>query len=169
MKFDLYTILFYFFALLTVGSAAVVVLSRHILHAAFALLFTFFGVACIYIMMNADFIAAAQVLIYVGGVLILILFGVMLTQRIGDVKFIAIPMQLYGAATICTLIFFLIVYVIYNQTWIIRTQTQIISTTQRIGTFLLNEYLLPFEIVSVLLVVALVGAAIIAERAKRRW
>nr|BAL57986.1 NADH dehydrogenase I subunit J [uncultured prokaryote] len=168
MKFDPYTILFYFFALFIIGSAVVVVLSRNILHAAFALLFTFFGVACIYIMLNADFIAAAQVLIYVGGVLILILFGVMLTQRIGDVKFIAIPMQLYGAGIVCILIFSFIVYVIHDQQWVLRDK-QITSTTQRIGTILLNEYLLPFEIASLLLVVALVGAAIIAERAKRRW
>lgn len=169
MKIDLYFFLFYFFAVFTAVSAAIVVLSRHILHAAFALLFTFFGVACIYILLNADFIAAAQVLIYVGGVLILILFGVMLTQRIGDVKFIAIPMQLYGAAIICTLIFSLIIYVIYNQPWMIRTQGEITSTTERIGVMLLNDYLLPFEVASLLLIVALVGAAIIAERAKKRW
>ena len=64
------------------GSAAVVVLSRSLIYSAFSLLFTFFGVAIIYVLLGADFLAATQVLIYVGGILILLLFGVMLTHKL---------------------------------------------------------------------------------------
>src|SRR5713226_9581544 len=75
---------FYLFAVITVGSAAVVVLARSLIYSAFALLFTFFGVAGLYVMLGADFLAATQLLIYVGGILVLLLFGVMLTHKLYD-------------------------------------------------------------------------------------
>src|SRR5512136_2140037 len=83
---ELFDIIFYFFALLTIASAGVVVFSRNIVHSAFSLLFTFFGVAGIYVLLNADFIAVAQILIYVGGILILLVFGVMLTNKAVNVE-----------------------------------------------------------------------------------
>src|SRR4029450_3059688 len=75
---------FYIFAAITVGSAAVVVLARSLIYNAFALLFTFFGVAGLYVLLGADFLAATQLLIYVGGILVLLLFGVMLTHKLYD-------------------------------------------------------------------------------------
>ena len=72
------------FAALTVGSAAVVVLARSLIYSAFALLFTFFGVAGLYVLLGADFLAATQLLVYVGGILVLLLFGVMLTHKLYD-------------------------------------------------------------------------------------
>src|SRR5713101_323405 len=80
----LYDIVFYFFAVITVGSGGIVVMSRNIIHSAFSLLFTFFGVAGIYVLLNADFLAVTQLLIYVGGILVLLLFGVMLTHKLYD-------------------------------------------------------------------------------------
>src|SRR5207344_2595000 len=77
-------IVFYLFALVTVGSAAVVVLARSLIYSAFALLFTFFGVAGLYVLLGADFLAATQLLVYVGGILVLLLFGVMLTHKLYD-------------------------------------------------------------------------------------
>ena len=77
-------VVFWAFAVVTVGSAAVVVLSRTLIYSAFSLLFTFFGVAGLYVLLGADFLAAAQLLIYVGGILVLLLFGVMLTHKIYD-------------------------------------------------------------------------------------
>src|SRR5258706_2430976 len=75
---------FYVFATVTVVSAATVVLARSLIYSAFALLFTFFGVAGLYLLLGADFLAATQLLIYVGGILVLLLFGVMLTHKIYD-------------------------------------------------------------------------------------
>ena len=77
-------VVFWVFAVVTVGSAAVVVLSRTLIYSAFALLFTFFGVAGLYVLLGADFLAATQLLVYVGGILVLLLFGVMLTHKIYD-------------------------------------------------------------------------------------
>src|ERR687892_2540129 len=83
---DISTAVFYLIAIITVGSAAIVAFSRNIIYSAFSLLGTFAGVAGLYILLGADFVAAGQVLIYVGGILILILFAVMLTHRITDVQ-----------------------------------------------------------------------------------
>ena len=80
MEFTLKTFIFYGFALLTVASAFVVVTVRNIVHAAFSLMVTLFGVAGLYVFLQADFLAATQVIVYVGGILVLILFGVMMTS-----------------------------------------------------------------------------------------
>ena len=79
-------ILFWFIALLTVLSAAMVVLNNQLLYSAIALLFTLFGVAGIYIYLWADFIAGVQLLVYIGGINVLIIFGIMLTNRISSVR-----------------------------------------------------------------------------------
>ena len=85
---DLSTAVFYLVAIITVGSALMVAFSRNIIYSAFSLLGTFAGVAGLYVFLGADFVAAVQLLIYVGGILILILFAVMLTHRITDVEII---------------------------------------------------------------------------------
>lgn len=80
MEFTLKTFIFYGFALMTIASALVVVTVRNIVHAAFSLMVTLFGVAGLYVFLQADFLAATQVIVYVGGILVLILFGVMMTS-----------------------------------------------------------------------------------------
>src|SRR6202035_4251144 len=87
MKMSLFDIFFYLFAAAIVGSAAVVCFSRNIVHAAFSLLFTFFSVAGVYVLLSADFLAVSQILIYVGGILVLLVFGVMLTNRVTNIDF----------------------------------------------------------------------------------
>src|SRR5579859_559735 len=81
----MFDVIFYIFALITVISAFITAFVKNIVYAAFALLFTFFGIAGLFVMANADFLAVTQLLVYVGGILILLLFGVMLTSRIGKV------------------------------------------------------------------------------------
>ncbi len=83
---NFYDIIFYIFAVLTIGSAGMVVFSKNIVYSAFSLMVTFFSVAGIYVMLNADFIAITQLLIYVGGILILMIFGVMLTTNVTNVE-----------------------------------------------------------------------------------
>src|ERR671919_1192291 len=83
---EISTAVFYLIAIITVGSAVVVAFSRNIIYSAFSLLGTFAGVAGLYVFLGADFVAGVQLLIYVGGILIIILFAVMLTRRITDVE-----------------------------------------------------------------------------------
>ena len=104
-------ILFLLFAALTLLSACVVVMSNRLTHAVFALLFTFFGVAGIYVFLGADFVAAAQVIVYVGGILVLLLFGVMLTTRIYDLNMLAERVHFAPSRLVPVLGFFLLVFV----------------------------------------------------------
>jgi NADH-quinone oxidoreductase subunit J len=156
-------VVFWVLAIVTVGSAAVVVLSRTLIYSAFALLFTFFGVAGLYVLLGADFLAATQLLIYVGGILVLLLFGVMLTHKIYDLDLKTETTQLASGLVVAAGLF-----VILSAT-AVRTQWMGVArppapTTRSIGRLFLGEYLLPFEAASVLLLVALMGAAMIVRR-----
>src|SRR4030095_273761 len=101
-------VVFYLLAVITVGSAAVVVLARSLIYSAFALLFTFVGVAGLYLLLGADFLAASQLLIYVGGILVLLLFGVMLTHKLYDLDLRSEVTQLLPGSIIALGIFVLL-------------------------------------------------------------
>jgi NADH-quinone oxidoreductase subunit J len=165
---DIYTIVFYIFAVITLGAACVVVFSRNIVRAAFALLFAFFGVAGIYVFLLADFIAITQLLIYVGGILVLILFSVMLTSHQIHVDAKKGIIQTLPSFIIAILFASGLVYVFWTTNWRLSPQLQIIDkTAPQIGELLLTKYLLPFEVASVVLLVVLIGAAMIARREKK--
>ena len=165
---DLYTIIFYIFAVITLGAACVVVFSRNIVRAAFALLFAFFGVAGIYVFLLADFIAITQLLIYVGGILVLILFGVMLTSHQIHVDTKTGTVQTLPAVMIVAALAGTLIGIFWSTDWNVSPQLQVMDkTAPQIGELLLTKYLLPFEISSVVLLVALIGAAMIARREKK--
>jgi len=156
-------IVFWVFATVTVGSAAVVVLSRTLIYSAFALLFTFFGVAGLYVLLGADFLAAAQLLVYVGGILVLLLFGVMLTHKIYNLDLKAGTNQLASGVIVAVGLFVILTATALRTGW--ATQTRPLQpTTNAIGRLFMGQYLLPFEVASLLLLVALVGAAMIVRR-----
>ena len=161
---ELSTYVFYIFASITVGSASLVVFANRLIYAVFALLFTFFGVAGLYIFLDAEFLAAAQVLIYVGGILILLLFGVMLTHRIYDLRLLAERVQFVPSLVVVGAGFALLVAVIYDTPWPTTAAERSAGTTTEIGRLLMTDYLLPFEVVSVLLLAALIGAVVLASR-----
>jgi NADH-quinone oxidoreductase subunit J len=154
---------FWLFAVVTVGSAAVVVLSRTLIYSAFALLFTFFGVAGLYVLLGADFLAATQLLIYVGGILVLLLFGVMLTHKIYDLDLRTEATQILPGGIVAAGLFVILAATAVRTEWMGVARTPA-PTTAEIGRLFLGEYLLPFEAASVLLLVALVGAAMIVRR-----
>jgi len=164
---DLYTIAFYLFALITLASASIVVFSKNIIYSGFALLFTFFGVAGLYVLLMADFVAIAQLMIYVGGILVLVLFGVMLTTRVINVDMRTGTIQTLPAVIIVAALAGTLVGVFWATDWKIAPESPgFENTAPKIGDMLLSGYLLPFEIASVVLLVALVGAAMIARREK---
>jgi NADH-quinone oxidoreductase subunit J len=151
------------FGALTVVSAAVVAFARTIIHRVFALLLTFFGVAGLYVILHADFLAATQVMIYVGGILVLLLFGVMLTHRIASVSLKSASMQRIPAAVICGSLLVVLLFVIYRTPWPVRPIEAAGPTARPIGRLLMTDFLLPFEVISMLLFGVLVGAALIAR------
>lgn len=160
------SIVFYLFAAMTVASAAMVVFLRNIVYAAFSLLLTFFGVAGLYVLLSADFLAATQVLLYVGGILVLILFGVMLTQKVMQVELRVTTIQTVPALVVVGLFIVTMLSVAFRTDWPVKTTQAIEPTTRRIGELLMTDYLLPFEIASFLLLGALVGATLLARREK---
>ncbi len=165
---DLFRSAFYLFALLTLVSAFVVVTSKNIVRSAFSLLFTFFGVAGLYVLLMADFLAITQLMIYVGGILVLVIFGVMLTNRQIDVSAKTSTIQTFPAVVIAAAIGGTLFGIFWSGNWAhLGSLPETASTAPGIGTMLLGSYVLPFEIASVVLLVALLGAAMIARREKK--
>ncbi len=164
---DLITLAFYFFGAFTLVFAAGVVFSKNIMHSAFALLFTLFGIAGLYVLLNADFLAITQIMIYIGGILVLIIFGVMLTINIAgvDIKSGTMGKIQLGIAGVLTLIIAAALFVVFSTTrWYLSESITVESTINQIGEELLTNYLLAFEAASMLLLIAIVGAAFIARK-----
>jgi NADH-quinone oxidoreductase subunit J len=162
----LYDIIFYLFAIITVASAFVVVTTRNIVYSGFLLLFTFFGVSGIYVLLGADFLAIVQIMVYVGGILILLLFGVMLTNKITNVDIRTGTVHLLPAAIGVGILFGALISVMVWTEWKSQPGEIPITTTYDIGKELVTNYVLIFELLGMLLLVALIGAASIARRDK---
>jgi NAD(P)H-quinone oxidoreductase subunit 6 len=161
-------IVFYGLVALTIAGAAWVAFARNIVHSAFALLGTFLGVAGLYAYLSADLVAVIQLMVYVGGVLILILFAVMLTSRIVDVKVSNRSWGLLPGILILLAVGTLLVLVAVRVYWPRVPAAPAEPTASGIGDALLGPYVLPFEVISILLLAALVGAVTLARgRASR--
>ena len=154
---------FWCIAALTVISAVFVVLNNQLLYAAVGLLFTLFGVAGLYVFLWADFIAGVQLLVYIGGILVLIIFGIMLTNQISSVRLSQTNVQQGVGAVVVTWLFIFLSMVITKTPWLIQPAIGPDSTTAGVGVLLLTRYLLPFEVISVLLLGALIGAAVLSR------
>jgi len=163
----LYDLIFYLFALVTLVSAFLVVTTKNIVHAAFYLLFTFFGVAGIYALLGADFIAVVQLMVYVGGILVLILFGVMLTNKITNVQIRSGVSNVLPAAIIIGIFAGALLTMVLNTRWFEVASKPLISTIPQIGSLLIKQYVLIFELLGILLLIALIGAATIARKEER--
>ena len=171
------TFIFWFVALVTLTSAVLVVSARKILHAAFALCLTFLGVGALYLFLQADFVAAVQLIVYVGGILVLILFAVMFSSNTasedGELRRSRIAL---GAGAVTALATFAAVCLLIR-----RLHTPLAQANQfadaayastvsaangqtGLGHLLVGRYLLPFELVSILLLAALVGAVVIVRK-----
>lgn len=159
------TVVFYLMAGLAVACAVGVALSQNILHAAFSLLGTLAGVAGLYFLLGADFVGVVQLLVYVGGILVLILFAVLLTRDILDIKISNLSVSLLGGVPAALLVLAMTIHALTRGAPFTITTPAAASTVARIGDALLREYLLPFELASIVLLVALVGAMVIARRA----
>lgn len=160
------TVVFFIFAIMAVAAAWGVVTSKNIVHSALFLALTFAGVAVLYVLMNAEFLAAVQLLVYMGAVNIMVIFAVMLTLR-GDVKQSSPETKKWGwGALVSALVFVLIALVILtNADWrILPTPWTAPGTTAGdLSMLMLTQYMIPFEAAAILLTLALVGAVILAK------
>lgn len=170
----LHEIIFFLLEIGVILGSLGVVLLTNIVYSAFFLGLVFFCISLLYFALNADFVAAAQILIYVGAVNVLIVFAVMLINKPHSLKIF--PSWTIGdkiTFLICLSLFSLLVTVILNTSWSNITliteakpflEIDFTKNVQRIGYLLLTQFLLPFELLSIVLLIALIGAIVIARR-----
>jgi NADH-quinone oxidoreductase subunit J len=160
-------IAFWIMAVVMIGTALAVLYLRNVFHAALALVLCFIAVAGIYITLSADFLAAVQILVYVGAISVLIILGIMMTREVqkgSPVNKLRLP-----AAIVAVVLLGILVYVVTSTPWSISTQDPLTPTTMPLATKLFSEngFILPVEIGAVLLLAAILGAIVII-REKRK-
>ncbi|HEX6334284.1 MAG TPA: NADH-quinone oxidoreductase subunit J [Flavisolibacter sp.] len=162
------TIIFYLLAALTLGSAVMAVTSRQIFRSAISLLFSLVGVAGIYFWMQYEFIAAVQIVVYVGGIVVLIIFSIFLTQQAGEKMAAPKPGRILFSALAAFCGLALTMVQVFQHTFTGTTKAPLLPTVRNIGNYMLSidetGYALPFEVVSMLLLAAMVGCIVIAIR-----
>ena len=170
-------IIFGLMASLIIGAAMMVVLSRNVIHAALWLIACFFGVGGLYLLLEAEFLAVVQVLIYVGAISILILFAIMLTREQEGARQLVRGWRLWLGGAICALLFAgVLVPTLANHPWNVPPALgpagapETVIGAADLGRGFVFQFLLQFQVAGVLLTVALIGAIVIAyeERARRR-
>ncbi|HEX7058138.1 MAG TPA: NADH-quinone oxidoreductase subunit J [Bacilli bacterium] len=159
------TLVFTFFSICVISGAIFMINFQKVVHMVISLAFTFLSLAGLYVLLEAEFVAFVQVLIYAGAVSILMIFGIMLTKHNQDEEQPKRPwhqaLLLIGSAALFGVLF----YAIRNSTFPgAQDFHPAQNNTLQIGELLFNRYVIPFEIVSVLLTVAFIGAIVIAKR-----
>lgn len=156
-------VVFILIAVFTVGSGLGVVISRNLFHAALWLVASFFGVAAMYAMLEAEFLAVAQVLIYIGAISTLIIFAAMLTRGMMLGRVVLRNYQWGISAIVAVLMFAVLVLVLLQVNWPVVQQAMPDNVIALIGQAFVTSYIVPFEVIAVLLSVALIGAILIAR------
>ena len=167
IAFTTQIICFSVLSLVVIIGALGVILLENIVYSAFLLGGVFMSVAGLYLLLNASFVAAAQVLVYVGAVNVLIIFAIMLVNKKEDLRPIEnIKSRKIISTSICLTLLSLLIRVDLSNTWGLAESSASIGeeSTIRIGEHLFSDYLLPFEVASVLLLMAMIGAIVLARR-----
>ena len=158
-------IVFWILSFVLLVSAFMVVSLRNIFHCALFLILCLFSVAGIFILLGAEFLAAAQVLIYIGAVAVLMIFAIMLTSNLASKKITQTNENAMVSFFICLIFGFTTLLLIGNShVWRYSTETAMTDNTLNLGRYLMTEFMLPFELVSVLLLAAMIGAIVLARK-----
>lgn len=163
------TIQFFFilFAIITLVSGFRVVTTRTMFHAALYLVISLFGVALMFVLLEAGFLAAVQVIVYIGAIAILIIFAVMLTRGMMESKVRSLNSQAGLAAVVSGAILFILIRVLTSFSFQTITADVPADNVTQIGQSIVGQFVLPFEVASVLLLAALIGAIYIARERKK--
>jgi NADH:ubiquinone oxidoreductase subunit 6 (subunit J) len=158
-------VIFALLAVLTLGAAVMVVTSRRLFHSALWLMLAFLGIAAIFILLNAEFLAVVQVLIYIGAISTLIIFAIMLSRSVMDPSEQRFNDQWGLVGGFAALLFVVLAAIIARVPWQTAGLASVIppDSIERLGLGFVGPYVVPFEVASVLLVVAMIGAIIIAR------
>jgi NADH-quinone oxidoreductase subunit J len=159
-------VLFMVLAGILLGSALLVVTLRDIIRCGIAMVAAFGALAGIYVMLGAPLVAAAQVLVYIGAIAVLILFAVMLTQAKNAPARLVFQTQAIPAAIAAVVLAVIVALSVVSTDWG-AVSSRLTTATDALARLLFNEYILPFEIVSVLLLAAVIGGVFLAKREDR--
>lgn len=162
--FSMPDVLFYLFAGITVIGAGFVALSRNIIYSAIGLLAALLGAGSLYVFLAADFVAVAQLLVYIGGVLVLILFAVMLTAKIADIQVSNRSFGVTGGMLLLAAGLPVVLFVAIGTPWAAKDPGPAVATTKAIGEAFLTKWLLPFEVASLVLLATMIGAVVMARK-----
>lgn len=150
------------FLLIFLG-VGMIVSTKNVIHAAYALALVLIGIAGIYVLLNAELLAVVQILLYAGGVVILLVFGVMITSRLRGERLLSESKNVVLGAALTILIFAGLSYLIANHSFsgVLPSQKQ--DQVKQIGISFLTQHIVAFELIAFVLLVALVGAAYLAK------
>jgi NADH-quinone oxidoreductase subunit J len=155
--------IFYVLAAVILGSAILVVTLKNLVHCVLWLAVTFIAIAGVYMMLNADFLAMVQILVYAGAVCIMVVFAIMLTQRkdMGHSNLFNAQFRVAGLVAFLTTLVSCFLGV--RTTWMVSATPVPSDTVGQIAELMLSKYVIPFEVAALLLLVALIGAIILAK------
>lgn len=156
-------VVFYLLAAVTLAGALGVVMAKKLVHAAILLTVTFIGIACLYFQLGADFLGAAQLMIYAGGVAVLIVLGVMLTRHTPGEETSPDNARWFAAPVAAALFFAVVSSAIYVTPFAEVADAPGASTIEALADLMLGEYVMTFELAATLLLAALVGAIVLAK------
>lgn len=163
-------IIFYILGGLTIGTALMVVLSKHPVRSVLYLVLTFFLISANYVMMNAQFIAIVNIIVYAGAIMVLFLFVLMLLNLNKENEPKHSPLMTIGAAIAGGGLFLVVVAAMRDAILaapMIDTNSEQVGLVENLGKVLFTKYVLPFEVSSVLFLAAMVGAVLLAKREKQ--
>lgn len=159
-------ILFYAVATMTVVSSVGVCVSKNIVRMAVSLFMTLASVSLLYFLLAANFLASIQLVVYAGGTLVLLVFGVMLTSKSPWARYHPSKIELIGAAVVCSVLLAALCMVFGRTVWSSSPGAFAGTSVADLGWSLLTVYLVPFEVAGVLLMIVMVGAAHLARQDK---
>jgi NADH-quinone oxidoreductase subunit J len=166
------TVIFYIIAAVIIGGGILAVTSQKIFRAAIYLLFSLIGIAALYFYLNCEFIAAVQIVVYVGGIVVLIIFSIFLTHASGDEMQKPLLWRSIFAALATVLATALTLLFIHEHNFQSIAESGFTPSVKNIGLQLLSTtqygFILPFEVVSMLLLAALIGCIVIAIKIKTK-
>lgn len=157
---------FYAFEFLAAVSAVAILFVKNVFYGALLLIVCLLSLAGIYIISNAEFIAVTQILVYAGGILVLIIFGIMLTTRISGKPLMVKNHNWFSGVLVGLPILILLITLFSETSFYSNNQTgveQRYTSINKIGILLMTDYMFPFEVAGILLLVALIGAAVVAS------
>jgi len=162
--------MFYFFEAVAALSAVGLALVRNVFYGALLLVACLLALAGIYVLAFAEFIAVTQILIYAGGILVVIIFGIMLTTKISDRPLVVEHSYILSGILAAAACFCLLVFVLSKESFVSMTAyvSPPVNSVKTIGVSLFSKYMLPFEVAGVLLLIALIGASVLASNIKSK-